>query len=133
MGWSSSVYRILIIPPRSQNQSERRHGLTRVPGHPFPVHFFSIPYSYLQREGLGLLEYQAIPSLRGSLLRMVVYISYITAAGNSISSQVGSFCQGNRCGTEKAGGIRPVHHVQNHTFVSVVSVLYRNRQFRCFD
>jgi hypothetical protein len=34
---------------------------------------------------------------------------------------------------EKEGGIRPVHHVQNHTFVSVVSVLYRNREFRCFD
>jgi hypothetical protein len=36
--------------------------------------------------------------------RMVVYIYYITAAGNSTISQLGSTCQGNRYGTEKAGG-----------------------------
>ncbi len=33
-----------------------------------------------------------------------MYIYYITAAGNSISSQLDSSCQGNRHGTEKAGG-----------------------------
>ncbi len=39
-----------------------------------------------------------------STWRMVVYIYYITAARNSISSQLGSSCQGNRYCTEKAGG-----------------------------
>jgi hypothetical protein len=33
-----------------------------------------------------------------------MYIYYITAAGKSISSQLDSSCQGNRYGTEKAGG-----------------------------
>jgi len=36
---------------------------------------------------------------------MVVYICYIKAAGNSISSQLGSSCQGNQYGTEKAGSM----------------------------
>ena len=35
---------------------------------------------------------------------MVVYIYYITAAGNSISSQLSSSCQGKRDSTEKTGG-----------------------------
>jgi hypothetical protein len=61
MGWSSIYY--THYTPKGQKQSERRHGST--------------------------IEYQAIPSLRGSLLRMGVYISYITAARNSISSQLG--------------------------------------------
>ncbi len=64
---------------------ERRHGSTRVPGHVFLA-------------------------WRGSW-RMVVYIYYITGAGNSISSQLGSSCQGNRCGTEKAEGTA-VNYVQ---------------------
>ncbi len=56
---------------------------------------------------MGLLEYQAMPSLRdvaqdGWLCN--VYIYYITAAGNSISTQVGSRFKGNRYGTEKVGG-----------------------------
>jgi hypothetical protein len=39
---------------------------------------------------------------------LIVYILYITAAGNSISSQLGSTYLGNRYGTEKAGGtVRP--------------------------
>ncbi len=60
---------------------------------------------------MGLLEYQAMPSLRdGWLCR---YISYITAAGNSISSQLGS---SRATGTvRKRQVIRPVHHVQNYT------------------
>ncbi len=45
---------------------------------------------------------------------MVVYIYYITAAGNSISLQLGSSCQGNWYGMEKSGGT-PVHHIQDHT------------------
>jgi hypothetical protein len=68
-------YTELIIPPRGQNQSERRHGLTRVPGHPFLAWRIS--------------------------WKMVVYNSYVTAAGNFISSQLGSSCQGNWCGTGK--------------------------------
>ncbi len=46
--------------------------------------------------GMGLLEYQAMPSFRdlahGGWL--FTYFYYITAAGNSISSQLGSSCQG---------------------------------------
>ena len=38
---------------------------------------------------------------------MVVYIYYITAAGNSISSQMGGSYQGDRYGTQKAGGYGP--------------------------
>ncbi len=34
----------------------------------------------------------------------VVYICCITAAGKSISTKLGSSCEGNRYGTEKAGG-----------------------------
>jgi hypothetical protein len=69
-----------------------------------------------QREGMGqLLEYQAMPSLRDVAhdrwLCSKMYIYYITAAGNSISSQLGSSCQGNRYGTEKTGtkSHLPVH------------------------
>ncbi len=54
--------------------TERRHGSTRVPGHAF------LAWS--------------------SSWRMAVY--NITAAGNSISSQLGSSCHGNRYGAEKA-------------------------------
>jgi hypothetical protein len=53
---------------------------------------------------MGLLDYQAIPSLREG----VVYIYYITLAGNSISTQLGSSFKSNRYGTEKAGStVRP--------------------------
>ncbi len=49
-----------------------------------------------QREGMGLLEYQAMEAHDGWLCS---YIYYILAAGNSISSQLG-----NQYGMEKAGG-----------------------------
>ncbi len=40
--------------------------------------------------------------------QIVVYIYYVTTAGNSIRWQLGSSCQGNRYGTGKAGGtVRP--------------------------
>ncbi len=45
----------------------------------------------------------AFLALRSSW-RMVVYIYYVREAGNSISSQLGSSCEGNRYCTEKAGG-----------------------------
>jgi hypothetical protein len=53
---------------------------------------------------MGLLEYQAMPSLHdvahdGWLCN--VYIYFITAAENSISSQLGSSCQGSRYGIVK--------------------------------
>ncbi len=57
---------------------ERRHGSPRVPGHAF----------------------HALLAWRNSW-RMVVYIYYITAAGNSISSQLGSSCQGSLVWCEK--------------------------------
>jgi hypothetical protein len=68
-----------------------------------------------QRGGI-LIEYQAIPSLRDvhSSWRKVVYIYYITAAGNSISSQLGSFCQGNQYGMEKAGGMAHPSKTKSH-------------------
>ncbi len=40
---------------------------------------------------------------RGGRGAGAVYIYFITAAGNSISSQLGSSCQASRYGTEKAG------------------------------
>ncbi len=46
--------------------------------------------------------------------RMVVYINNITTAGNSISLQLGSSCQGNRYGTEKAGGTARPSHAKSH-------------------
>jgi hypothetical protein len=39
----------------------------------------------------------------------------ITAPGNSISSQLGSSCQGNRYGIEKAGGTARSSRTKNHT------------------
>ncbi len=44
----------------------------------------------------------------------VVYIYYTTVAGKSISSQLGSSCQGNRYGTEKAGGMAHPSRTKSH-------------------
>jgi hypothetical protein len=43
---------------------------------------------------------------------MILYIYYTTAAGNSTSSQLGSSCQGNRYGKEKA---RTKSHLSVHS------------------
>ncbi len=57
-----------------------------------------------------------MPSLTWrSSWRMVVYIYCITAAGNSIISQLGSSCQGNRYAIRKRQAVRPVYHIQNYT------------------
>ncbi len=57
------------------------------------------------REGMGQTKVPGHAFLAWrSTWRMVMYIYYITAARNSISSHVGSSCQGNRYCTEKAGG-----------------------------
>ncbi len=80
-------------------------------------HKGTIKDRYNLREGMGLLEYQAKPSLRDvahSSCRMVVYIYYITAAGNSISSQLGSSCQGNWYGMENAGCAARLSHAKSH-------------------
>jgi hypothetical protein len=70
-----------------------------------------------QREGMGLLEYQILPSLRDvahdKWLLTLLYC--ITAAGNSISSQLCSSSQGMRYGSEKRQAVRTVHYVQNNT------------------
>ncbi len=66
---------------------ERRHGPTRVPGHAFLVW--------------------------RSSWRIVMFIQNITSARNSISSQLGSSCQGNRYGTEKAVGTKS--HLLGHS------------------
>jgi hypothetical protein len=42
----------------------------------------------------------------------LVYIYYITADWNSISSQLGSFCQGDRYSIRERQAVRNVHHVQ---------------------
>ncbi len=41
-------------------------------------------------------------------------LQYITAAGNFISSQLGSSCQGNRYGTQKAGGTARTSCTKSH-------------------
>ncbi len=71
---------------------------------------------YYQREGMGLLEYQAMPSLHAwcSSWWMAVYIYCITAAGNSFSSQLSSSWQGNQYGTEKAGGTARPSRTKSH-------------------
>jgi hypothetical protein len=64
---------------------------------------------------MGLLKYQTMPSLRDVAHDgwLCTFIYYITAAGNSISSQLGSSCQGNRSGTVKADGTaRPSHRIE---------------------
>ncbi len=46
---------------------------------------------------------------------MVVCVPYnVTAAGDSISTQLGSSCQGNRYGTEKAGGTARPSRTKSH-------------------
>ncbi len=69
-----------------------------------------------QREGTGLLEYQAMPSLRDVAHDgwLVVYIYYITEAGHSISLQLDSSCQGNRYGTQKAGDTARPSRTKSH-------------------
>ncbi len=49
-----------------------------------------------------------------SLWRMVVYIYYITAAVNSISSQLGSWRLGDLYGAEKAGGMARPSRTKSH-------------------
>ncbi len=71
-----------------ESRPKRKHGSTRVPGH-------------------ACLAWRAHDG-------WLLYIYYKIAAGNSVSSQLGSSCQGT--GTvRKRQAVRPVHHVQNHT------------------
>ncbi len=75
-----------------------------------------------QREGMGLLEYyRAIPSLRdvahdGWLCYFLCTFQYnrLSAAGNSISSQLDSSCQGNRYGSENVGVTARPSHTKSH-------------------
>ncbi len=69
-------------------RSKIRHGYTRVPDH-----------ALLARCSSG---------------RIVVYIYYITTAGNSISSQLGSSCQGNEYCTEKTGSSACPSYTKSH-------------------
>ncbi len=64
----------------------------------------------------SILEYQAMPSLRDIAHDgwLCVYIFYTTAAGNSISSQLGSSCQGNRYGVERAGSTARPSRTKSH-------------------
>ncbi len=46
--------------------------------------------------------------------RMIVYIYYITAAGNSCSTQLGTSCQSNRYGTENEDGTARPSRTKSH-------------------
>ncbi len=72
----------------AKSQPERRGGSARVPGHAF----FAWRSSW----------------------RMVVYIYYTIADGNSIISQLGSTRQGNRYGTKTAGGTARPSRTKSH-------------------
>ncbi len=80
---------------------------------------------YTKIEGMGLLAYQAKPSLRD--VAHDVVLSTFTAAGNSISTQLGSFCQDNRYCTKKASGSarpsRTKSHLSGHS--SLASQAFR--------
>jgi hypothetical protein len=45
---------------------------------------------------------------------MVVFIYIITTVGNSVSSQLGNSCQGNRYSVVKAGGTARPSHTKSH-------------------
>jgi hypothetical protein len=65
---------------------------------------------------MGQLEYQAMPSLRDVAHDGVLCtFSKASAAGNSVSSQLGSSCQGNQDGTEKARPSRTKSHLPDHS------------------
>ncbi len=69
-----------------------------------------------QKEGNGSsIEYR-LPSFLVWRIswRMVVCIYYITAAGNSMSSQLGSSCPGKQDGTEKTGGTAHPSRTKSH-------------------
>ncbi len=69
-----------------------------------------------QRKGMGLLEYyQAMPSFMPD---GCVHIHYITVAGNSISSQLGSSCLGFQYGTVKKGGTARPSRTKSHAVTS---------------
>jgi hypothetical protein len=58
-----------------------------------------------------------------------VHLLY-NSSWNSISSQLGSSCQGNQHGAEKTA-VRPIHHVRNHT--CQVTVLHPARRAAVLD
>jgi len=74
-----------------------------------------------QTGGMGLLEYLAMTSLRDIAHDgwLYMYIYYTTAAGNSISSHLGSSGQGNRYGKERIRGtahpILTKSHLPSHS------------------
>ncbi len=92
------------------------------------------------KEGMGRLENQAMPSLRDVVHAWwtVVYIYYITAAGNSSSSQLGNSCQGNRYGTLIKKKIKfstyirkfRVEQLQSHIWLT--ASLYMGKYLRIF-
>ncbi len=77
-----------LLPP--QLSSERRHG--------------------------SILEYQVMPSLRDVAHDgLLCTFTYISAAGNSIRSQLGIAPIRSTGTVLKRQAVRPVHHVQNYT------------------
>ncbi len=82
---------------------------------PWSIGLWASPEGRDHREGIGQLEHQAMPSVRVEVTHdgwLCTFMYYITAAGNSVSWQLGSSCQCNRYGKKKR---QAVHHVQNPT------------------
>ncbi len=83
-------------------------------------------HSRYQREGMGLLEYQAMPSLRdithdGWLCTFTIKQQLEIPSARSWAAPV------RATGTvQKRHAVRPVHHIQNHT--SQVTLLPRARR-----
>ncbi len=74
------------------------------------------PSELIEREGMGLLEYKAMPSLRD-----ISYDGWLWPfTGNFISWQLGSSCQGNQYGTEKAGGTARPSHTKSYLPVTLL-------------
>ncbi len=79
---------------------------------------------------MGLLEKQAMPSWRDVAHDgwLCTFTIHITAAGNSVSTQLGSSCQGIRYGTEKPGGTTRPSHTKSHLLGHSPSAIQAGRR-----
>ncbi len=74
-------------------------------------------FNFCKMVGPSVDQYGELASVWYSWLwswQVVVYVFFIIAAGNSISSQLDSSCQCSRNGTARQA-VRPIHHSTNHT------------------
>ncbi len=68
-----------------------------------------------QREGMGLLEYQVMPSLRDVAHDKWLLTLLYNSNWKFHQLTAGQLLPGHRYGSEKRQAVRPVHHVQNNT------------------